>query len=98
MAQKKSILPDIDEAASEQIHAGCPMLIRAAAAHPLLEDRPFMRCALGWSIYSMLAQARCAATRAVQDCWQEHPERTPLLDEAESPLALQVLTGKAAAD
>jgi hypothetical protein len=68
-----------DEGRVETIGFGCPMLIRAAADHPVHSGDILMRCALGWSIRDDLDCARCAATNAVQDCWRVHPERTPVV-------------------
>jgi hypothetical protein len=71
--------PQIDETPSESLHAGCPMLVHAAAAHPVFPDRTLMRCQLGWALRDELDRARCRAVNAVPDCWQAHPERTPLV-------------------
>ena len=80
MAYLNLTAPSInDEFATESIKAGCPMLTRSAAPHPVHADGILMRCALGWSIHDQLDCARCAATTAVQDCWRVHPERTPVV-------------------
>lgn len=98
MAQSPNAQPSIDDGMVEQIEPGCPMLVHAATPHPLEPGRIYMRCALGWSVYSRLHQARCAATRAVEDCWQEHPEKTPIVDVVPvMPVHLPTV-GKVAAD
>ena len=55
------------------------MLIQAAAAHPVRPEQTFVRCQLGWALRDELDRARCRAVNAVPDCWQAHPERTPLV-------------------
>lgn len=87
-----------DEYVTEQIKAGCPMLIHASSPHPIIPGAKFMRCTLGWSVYSELSQARCAATNAVENCWRVHPERTPITILDPLPLSTPGFTGKVAAD
>lgn len=98
MAQRPHAQPAIDDGMVEQIEAGCPMLVRAATPHPLKPDEIYMRCALGWSVYSRLSQARCAATHAVEDCWQEHPEKTPMVEVDSLLFPRRPAAGKVAAD
>jgi hypothetical protein len=71
--------PLADETPSESLNAGCPMLVRAASPHPVRLDQTLMRCQLGWALRDELDRARCRAVNAVPDCWQAHPERTPLV-------------------
>ena len=73
------------------------MLVLAAAAHPVHSERTLVRCQLGWALRDELDRARCRAVNAVPDCWQAHPERTPLvvLPAAERPLDI---TERASAD
>ena len=89
--------PQTDESPSESLNAGCPMLVLAAAPHPIRSGKMLMRCQLGWAIRDELDRARCRAVNAVPDCWQAHPERTPLvvLPGAEQPLDI---TDRATAD
>lgn len=87
--------PEYEE---EPIEAGCPMLIHAAASNPVDSSRAFMRCALGWSVFSALSQARCSATHLVENCWREHPEKTPIVEVEPVVISFQSGSGKAAAD
>ena len=89
--------PLVDETPSESLNAGCPMLVRAAASHPVRHEQTLMRCQLGWALRDELDRARCRAVNAVPDCWQAHPERTPLVVLPPAEPALDT-TERASAD
>jgi hypothetical protein len=98
MANPANATSNYERADGDAFEAGCPMLIHAAAPNPVDGSRVFMRCALGWSVFTSLSQARCAATHLVENCWQAHPEKTPLIDEASLLIPISMTHGKIAAD
>lgn len=71
----------VSEDGAEEGRYGCPMLIptRLMLGNP---PRNVMRCHLGWALRTDEHTARCLGTEDQNDCWQLHPERTPVAAEA----------------
>jgi len=78
MSRERRRLFQEEESPAEPGRFGCPMLVRTYAAGAGRRFPP-MRCCLGWALHDDLDAARCRATDVVTDCWQEHPERTPMV-------------------
>ena len=90
--------PASNKFVTESLKPGCPMLIRASAPHPTIPGAILMRCALGWSLHDALDCGRCAETSAVVDCWQVHPELTPVVELPDSAETIEAVPAPHAAD
>jgi hypothetical protein len=83
---------------SDPIRPGCPMLIRAAAPNPVDELQVYFRCGLGWNVIMPEDNERCARVGAVDQCWQDHPDRLEAQPPPVVTTTLQIIPGKVAAD
>lgn len=79
MSRERRRLFQEEESPAEPGRFGCPMLVRTHAALRAGATIPAMRCSLGWALHDELDAARCRATEVLTDCWQAHPERTPMV-------------------
>lgn len=82
-----------EESPAEPGRYGCPMLVRSTFDPRAGVTIPTRRCSLGWAIHDEVDAARCRATESANDCWQLHPERTPVvaLPVAEAAMAAEPL-------
>ena len=72
--ERRALFPE-EESAAGPGRYGCPMLVRARFFLPGDNDRPHVRCSLGWALHGENEVAWCMATEVLTDCWKVHPER-----------------------